>query len=152
MIKFGTQLMVYNISSEDCHQRAGWRWNPLVRLCSHSMLHCELLPIILGFPTTMSNQTPTKLTLVSTCSAFKLDETKILSQISIYVSSLDTGALTELILSNVMSVAKMGNTVARARIKPTSLVFLTSVLMITTCRFPDVTNIPMPTCLCSTLP
>ena len=47
---------------------------------------------------------------------------------------------------------KIGNTVPRARIKPISLAFQASVLTITSHKFPGVTTIPRPTCLCSYLP
>ena len=51
-----------------------------------------------------------------------------------------------------MGVMKMGNTVPRAGIKPTSLAFCANVLTITQHRLPDVTTIPTPNCLCSSLP
>ena len=47
---------------------------------------------------------------------------------------------------------KMGNTVPRAGIEPTSLAFQASVLPFTPCKVPDVTTIPTPTCLCRSLP
>ena len=37
-------------------------------------------------------------------------------------------------------------------IEPTALAFRTSVLTITPPRIPDVTNLPMPTCVCGSLP
>ena len=49
-------------------------------------------------------------------------------------------------------VMKMGNTVPRTGLKLTSLEFQASVLPSHHVGFPDVTTIPMPTCLCGTLP
>ena len=46
----------------------------------------------------------------------------------------------------------MGNIVPRVGIEPTSLAFRTSVLNITSPRLPDVTTLPMPTCLPVYLP
>ena len=46
----------------------------------------------------------------------------------------------------------MGNTAPRAGIEPTSLAFWASVVAITQPRLPDITTIPIPTCLCSPLP
>ena len=46
----------------------------------------------------------------------------------------------------------MGNIVARAGTEPTSLAFRARVLPLHRIGFPDVTAIPMPTCLCSSLP
>ena len=54
--------------------------------------------------------------------------------------------------TNDVGVMKMGNSVSRAGIKPISLVFWAMVLPFTQHRLPDVTSIPMPTCLCSSLP
>ena len=42
--------------------------------------------------------------------------------------------------------------VPRAGIEPTTLAFQASMLTITPPRFPDVTTVPTPTCLCSLLP
>ena len=54
---------------------------------------------------------------------------------------------------HVVGVMKMGNTVPGAGLESTSLAFWASVLpFITPCRLPDVTNIPMPSWLCSSLP
>ena len=50
-----------------------------------------------------------------------------------------------------VSVMKMENIVPRAEINPTSLAFRTSVLTITYVGFSDMTCIPTPTCLCSSL-
>ena len=44
---------------------------------------------------------------------------------------------------------KMGNNVPRAGFEPTSLAFRANVLPL---HCPDVIIIPMPTCLCSSLP
>ena len=44
--------------------------------------------------------------------------------------------------SNVVGVRKMGNTVPRARLKPTSLAFRASVSQLHHVGFPDVTTIP----------
>ena len=52
----------------------------------------------------------------------------------------------------VMGVMKMGNFVPRAWIELKSLAFWTSMLTITPHMFPDVTTVPMPTYLCSSLP
>ena len=49
-------------------------------------------------------------------------------------------------------VMKVGNIVPRVGIEPTSLAFQANVLIITPHRLPDVITIPMPTCLCSSLP
>ena len=54
--------------------------------------------------------------------------------------------------TSVMRLMKVGNIVPRAEIEPTSLAFWASVLTITPHRVPDVTNVPMPTCLRSSLP
>ena len=51
----------------------------------------------------------------------------------------------------VVGAMKMGNIVPGVGIKPTSLVFQASVLTIKTARLPDVTTVPTPTCLCSSL-
>ena len=48
----------------------------------------------------------------------------------------------------VVGVIKMGNIVPRAGLEHTSLAFLGSLLPL----YPDVTIIPMPTRLCSSLP
>ena len=47
-----------------------------------------------------------------------------------------------------MSVMNMGIIVPRAGLEPTSLAFQTSVLPLHHVDFPDVTTIPMPTCVC----
>ena len=52
----------------------------------------------------------------------------------------------------VVGVVKKGNIVLKARIKPRFLVFRDSVLTITPPRFPDVTTLRTPPCLCSSLP
>ena len=54
--------------------------------------------------------------------------------------------------TSVVGVMKMGNTAPRAEIESTSLASRASVLPFTPCRFPDVTPIPMLTCLCSSMP
>ena len=51
-----------------------------------------------------------------------------------------------------MDVMKMGNIVPRAGIETTSLTFSVSVLTITPLSFPNVTSLPMSTCLCGSLP
>ena len=48
------------------------------------------------------------------------------------------------VIVNVMSVMKMGNIVPRVGIKPTSLAFWTSVLLLHHIGFPDVTTVPTP--------
>ena len=45
----------------------------------------------------------------------------------------------------------MGHIVSRARIEPTSIAFWVTVRTITPPRFPDVTILPMPSCLCGSL-
>ena len=52
----------------------------------------------------------------------------------------------------VMGVMKMGTTMPSAGLNPTSLAFPDSVLPLHHVGFPDVTTIPMSTCLCSSLP
>ena len=52
----------------------------------------------------------------------------------------------------VVGVMKMGNNLARAGIKPTSLALWANVLTITPPRLPDVTVLPMPACPCGFLP
>ena len=52
----------------------------------------------------------------------------------------------------VVGVMKMGMTVPRAGLKPTSLAFRASVLPLYHVGFPDVITIPTPTCLYSSLP
>ena len=47
---------------------------------------------------------------------------------------------------------KMANTAPLAGIEPTSLAFWASVLTIKPRRFPYVTTLPAPTCLCGSLP
>ena len=47
---------------------------------------------------------------------------------------------------------KMGNIVSRVETKPISLAFQASVQTITPHRFPDVTMLHTPTCLCGSLP
>ena len=47
---------------------------------------------------------------------------------------------------------KMENIVPRAGIEPISQAFRASVLPMHHVGFPDVNTIPMPTCLCSSLP
>ena len=47
---------------------------------------------------------------------------------------------------------KIGNIVPRAGIERTSRAFQASSLTITPPRLPDVTTMPTPTCLCSSLP
>ena len=54
--------------------------------------------------------------------------------------------------TSVVGVMKMGNIVSRGGLEPTSHVFWASVLAITPTRFPDVTMLSMPTCLCGSLP
>ena len=49
-------------------------------------------------------------------------------------------------------VLKIGNIVPRVGIKHTSVAFQVRVLTITPPRFPYVTTVPTPTCLCSSLP
>ena len=51
-----------------------------------------------------------------------------------------------------MGVMKMGNSVYRAAIEPTSLAFRASVLTITSPRLPDIITLYTPTCLCGSLP
>ena len=53
--------------------------------------------------------------------------------------------------TSVMGVMKMGNIVPTVGIEPTSLAFQASVLTITPPRFPHVTILPTPTCLCGSL-
>ena len=57
-------------------------------------------------------------------------------------------------LSNVCVVGamKMGNTMPRAELEPTSLAFWASVLPLHHIGFPDIITIPTPTCLYSSLP
>ena len=53
----------------------------------------------------------------------------------------------------IVSLMKMVNIVPRAGLEPTSLAFHASVLPLHHIGFPGVTNtVPMPTCLCSSLP
>ena len=47
---------------------------------------------------------------------------------------------------------KMGNTVPRAGLKPTSLAFQASVISLHHVGFPDILTIPTPTCLYSSSP
>ena len=54
--------------------------------------------------------------------------------------------------TGVMGVTKIGNTVPRAGFEPIYLTFRPSVLTLHHIGFPDVTAIPTPTCLCSSLP
>ena len=54
--------------------------------------------------------------------------------------------------SCVVGVMKMGNTVPRVGLKPTSLSFRASMLPLHHVVFPDVTIIKTPTCPCSSLP
>ena len=51
----------------------------------------------------------------------------------------------------VMGVMKMGSTVPRAGLEPRSLAFRASVLPLHHIGFPDITTMPTPTCLCSSL-
>ena len=51
-----------------------------------------------------------------------------------------------------MDLMKMGNIVPRAGLKATSLEFWASVIPLHHIGFPDVTAIPTPTGLCSSLP
>ena len=50
---------------------------------------------------------------------------------------------------SVVGVMKMGNVVTREGLEPTSLGQCATIRL---CRFPDVTTIPMPTCVCGPLP
>ena len=52
---------------------------------------------------------------------------------------------------SIMGVMKMGNTVPRVVLKPTSLAFQASVLPLLHVGFPDVTTLPMRTCVCISL-
>ena len=54
--------------------------------------------------------------------------------------------------TTVVGVMKMGNTVPRAGLEPTSLALRASVLPLHHIGFPDVTTILTPTCLCGSLP
>ena len=54
--------------------------------------------------------------------------------------------------TNVMGAMKIGNIVPIAGIERKSLAFRASVLTITPRRIPDVTIIPTPTCLYSSVP
>ena len=55
--------------------------------------------------------------------------------------------------TSVVSVIKIGNIVPRVGIEPTSLTFRASALPLRHVGSPpDVTAIPIPTCLCSSLP
>ena len=56
-----------------------------------------------------------------------------------------------IIIIIAMDVMKMGNTVPRVGLKPTSGI-LDQCATITPHRLPDVTTIPMPTWLCTSLP
>ena len=47
---------------------------------------------------------------------------------------------------------KMGNIVPRVGLEPASLAFRASVLPLHHVGFPDGSTIPLPTCLCSSLP
>ena len=47
----------------------------------------------------------------------------------------------------VVGVMKMGNIAPRAGIEPTSLAFQARLLTIIPPRLPDVTTLPMPTCV-----
>ena len=51
--------------------------------------------------------------------------------------------------TSVVDVMKMGNIAPRAEIKLSSLLFWVNVLTIMPPRFPDVTILPTPTCLCT---
>ena len=51
-----------------------------------------------------------------------------------------------------MGVMKMENVVPRVEIKPTSLALWASVLPLHPIGFPDVTTLPMSSCLCGSLP
>ena len=51
----------------------------------------------------------------------------------------------------VMGVVKMGNILPRVRLERTSRAFWASVLPLQHVGFPDVTTMPMPTCLWSSL-
>ena len=53
--------------------------------------------------------------------------------------------------TSVMGLTKMGNIVPSTGLEPTSLAFRANVLPLQV-GFPDVTTIPMYTCLCSFLP
>ena len=55
-------------------------------------------------------------------------------------------------ISSVVGVMIMGNILLGVGIRPISLVFRVSVLSLHHVGFPDVTNIPTPTCLYSSLP
>ena len=46
----------------------------------------------------------------------------------------------------------MGNIARRTGIEATSRAFQAIMLTITPPRFPDVTTVPLPTCLCGSLP
>ena len=53
----------------------------------------------------------------------------------------------------VVGVTKMGNIVPRAGMQPTYISgILGECVHATPCRLPDVTPIPTPTCVCSSLP
>ena len=54
--------------------------------------------------------------------------------------------------TSVVDVMKMENIVPRVEIEPTALAFKATVLSITPLRFPYVTTMPTPTCMCSSLP
>ena len=57
-----------------------------------------------------------------------------------------------ILVATVAGVMKLGNTVPRVGLEPTSLAFSASVLPLHHVGFPDVTTIPKPTCVCSSLP
>ena len=61
-------------------------------------------------------------------------------------------AILRCLIGCVVGVMKMGNNVPRAGLEPTSLTFWASVRPLHHIGFPDVTNVPMPTCLKSCLP
>ena len=54
--------------------------------------------------------------------------------------------------TSVVGVMKMGNITPIAGLEPISVSFQASVLPLHNVGFPDVTTIPTPTCVCSSLP
>ena len=53
--------------------------------------------------------------------------------------------------TSIMDAMKMGNTVPRLGLKTTSLAFRASVLPFSPRSLPDVTTMPTPSCVCSSL-
>ena len=105
-----------------------------------------------------SNQRLTNRRLISIVNWDCIDRERTgLAQCQEYLTQWDAGSwclwhVISMRQCHKIVVMKMRNIVPRVRIEPASLAFQASVPTISPSRLPSVTTLPMPTCLCGSLP